>query len=94
MLQKLCSWLAPSLCFVAPAVGSLTWAPVQLSVEGVTFEFADQMAGMVVVGDYSVCTKNGLVQIVGADGCCVGTVQQGRWALLAVLGVVPELDWS
>ena len=86
LLQQLCSWLAPSLRYVAPIVpdgGPLSWAPVRLSVEGVTFEFADQTAGTVVVGDYSVRTKNGLVQVVGADGCRVGTVHQGRWALLA-----------
>ena len=35
------------------------------------------------MGDYSVRTKDGLVQVVRSDGCKVGTVHQGRWALLA-----------
>ena len=72
LLQQLCRSLAPSLRYVAPVVpdgGPLTWAPVRLSVEGVTFEFADRTAGMVVVGDYSMLTKNDLIQVVGTDGC-------------------------
>jgi len=86
LLRRLCRWLAPSLRSATANIldgGPLTWAPVRLSVERVTFSFADETAGVVVVGDYSVRTKDGLVQVVRSDGCKVGTVHQGRWALLA-----------
>jgi len=86
LLRRLCRWLAPSLCSVAtdiPDGGPLTWAPVRLSTERITFTLDDQTAGVVVVGDYIARTKDGLVQVVRSDGYQVGTVHQGRWALLA-----------
>ena len=86
LLRKLCRWLAPSLRSVAADIaegGPLTWAPVRLSTDNVTFTFADPTAGVVVRGDYEVRTKHGLVQVAGVGGAKVGSVHQGRWSLLA-----------
>jgi len=77
LLRQLCRWLAPSLCSVAtdiPDGGPLTWAPVRLSIEGITFNLADPTAGVVVVGDYSARTRDCLVQLVRSNGYQVCTV--------------------
>ena len=88
-LRRLVVWLAPSLYTVGPPEASSddTFTPVEpLSREYVslTTDPDDLHSGVSTVGEFRLCTSDGVVRITrGPSGSHVGTVNMGRWRMLA-----------
>ena len=88
-LQRLCVWLAPSLYTVGPdrdASADDPFTPIEpLTREFVTLITDDGCldSGVTQVGEFRLVTHKGVAKIVQGSGQHVGTVNMGRWRMLA-----------